>query len=340
MDPAKTPLGQMLLDEITPVVMVLSTPNVEEACLKNGLSFLQMLTPFCSFNNIDVPVRTVSDQPYRLQKFKLRLYYASDVRKPDLEVAKEHLKQVITEAGEKEFSELSLDAPEINHVLENSQSGNAPSWLQFFNKELIRVVSFSDHEAFDHPVACLLVVSSKDEQPINRFVDLFNTNKLPSLLNDGVMDPKILKHYLLVHDNQDGSSDRATKILTDMKGTFGTSDCALLCINSSTDASIKREENFWASYNSDVPPGQDLGCFLNTDDITMIKDLMQDLSSKHVIPSMEQKIRVLNQQVSATRKGFRNQLKNLWWRKGKEDSTDSVNGPMYALKIPVLLISF
>lgn len=53
MDPANTPLGQMLLDEITPVVMVLSTPLVEEACQKNGLSFLQMLAPFCSFNNID-----------------------------------------------------------------------------------------------------------------------------------------------------------------------------------------------------------------------------------------------------------------------------------------------
>jgi len=51
----------------------------------------------------------------------------------------------------------------------------------------------------------LLVVSSKDDQPINRFVDLFNTDQLPSLLNDGAMDPKILKHYLLLHDNQDGS---------------------------------------------------------------------------------------------------------------------------------------
>ncbi|KAF7818861.1 trafficking protein particle complex subunit 8 [Senna tora] len=329
MDPAKTPLGQMLLDEITPVVMVLSTPLVEEACFKNGFSFLQMLTPFCSFHNIDVPVRTASDQPYRLQKFKLRLFYASDVRKPDLEVAKEHLKQVITEAGEKELSELSLDAPEISHVLESSESGNTPSWLQFFNKELIRVVSFSDHEAFDHPVACLLAVSSKDEQPINRFVDLFNTNKLPSLLNDGVMDPKILKHYLLVHDNQDGPVDRATKILAEMRGTFGTSDCALLCMNSSSDSPVKHEDNPWASYNSNVSPGQDLGCFLNIDDVNEIKDLMQDLSSKHIIPSMEQKIRVLNQQVSATRKGFRNQIKNLWWRKGKEDGVDSINGPMY-----------
>ena len=56
--------------------------------------------------------------------------------------------------------------------------------------------------------AGLLVVSSKDDEPINRFVDLFNTNKLPSLLNDGAMDPKILKHYLLVHDNQDGASEK------------------------------------------------------------------------------------------------------------------------------------
>lgn len=33
-----------------------------------------------------VPVRTASDQPYRLQKFRLRLFYDSDVRQPNLEV--------------------------------------------------------------------------------------------------------------------------------------------------------------------------------------------------------------------------------------------------------------
>lgn len=331
MDPATTPLGQMLLEEITPVVMLLSTPSVEQACLKNGLSFLHTLTPFCSFNNIDVPVRTASDQPYRLHKFKLRLFYASDVRKPDLMVAKEQLKQVITEAGDKMFSESRSDVLKINHELLSSEYQNTPSWFQFLNKELVRVASFSDHEAFDHPVICLLAVSSKDEQPINRFVDLFNTNKLPSLLNDGAMDPKISKHYLLVHDNQDGSTDRASKIFTEMRNTFGTNDCSLLCINSSLDAPIKHQDNPWALYISDASPtpSQDLGCFLNIDDINEIKDLMQDLSSKHIIPNMEQKIRVLNQQVSATRKGFKNQIKNLWWRKGKEDGADSLNGPTY-----------
>ncbi|KAL1338323.1 hypothetical protein HN51_032996 [Arachis hypogaea] len=329
MDPATTPLGQMLLEEITPVVMVLSTPSVEDSSLKNGLSFLHLLTPFCSFNNIDVPVRTASDQPYRLHKFKLRLFYASDVRRPDLKVAKERLKQVITEAGEKVFSELASDVPHIDHEHASSEYRNTPSWFQFLNKELVRVASFSDHEAFDHPVACILAVSSNDEGPINRFVDLYNSNKLPSLLNGGAMDPNILKHYLLVHDNQDGPAERASKIFTEMRSTFGTSDCSLLCINSSVDAPIKHQVNPWASHMSDASLSQGLGCFLNTDDINEIKNLMQNLSSKYIIPNMEQKIRELNQQVSATRKGFRNQIKNLWWRKGKEDGADSPNGPMY-----------
>ncbi|GLT90145.1 hypothetical protein SLE2022_080910 [Rubroshorea leprosula] len=328
-DPASTPLGKMLLEEIAPVVMVLCTPNVEEACLKNGLSFVQMLTPFCNFNNIDVLVRTASDQQYRLQKFNLRLFYASDIRQPNLEVAEERLKQVITQAGERDFSELSIDPPQVDDLVSRSESEILPSWFQVFNKELIRTLSFSDHEAFDHPVACLLVVSSKDEEPIIRFVDLFNTNKLPSLLNDGVMDPMILKHYLLLHDNQDETSEKATKILTEMKGTFGPNDCQLLCINSSQDGPLQHQDNPWSQFKLDALPGQHLGCFLNIDDFNEIKDILQELSTKHIIPYMEQKIHVLNQKVSATRKGFRNQIKNLWWRKGKEDELDSLNGPIY-----------
>ncbi|XP_022745163.1 trafficking protein particle complex subunit 8-like isoform X2 [Durio zibethinus] len=328
-DPANSPLGKMLLEEITPVVMVLCTPLVEESCLKNGLSFIQMLSPFCDFTNIDVPVRTVSDQPYRLHKFKLRLFYASDIRKPNIEVAKERLKQVITHVGEKDFSEMSSDPPQVNDLLSRPESEILPSWFQFFNKELVRTLSFSDHEAFDHPVACVLVVSSMDKEPINRFVDLFNSNKLPSLLSDSAMDPKILKHYILVHDNQAGSSEKATKLLTEMRSTFGPNDCQLLCINSSQDGQIHHQDNPWDPFKSDALPTEHLGCFLNIDDFNEIKDLMQELSSKHIIPYIEQKIRVLNQQVSAARKGFRNQIKNLWWRKGKEDALDTPNGPVY-----------
>lgn len=53
-----------------------------------------------------------------------------------------------------------------------------------------------------------MVVSSDDDEPISRFVDLFNMEQLPSLLNEGTMDPKILKHYLLLHDNQNDDLEK------------------------------------------------------------------------------------------------------------------------------------
>lgn len=43
-----------------------------------------------------------------------------------------------------------------------------------------------------------------DVSPLTQFVDLFNGDSLPGMLNDGAMDPKLLKHYLLLHDVQDG----------------------------------------------------------------------------------------------------------------------------------------
>ncbi|KAG9458393.1 hypothetical protein H6P81_002901 [Aristolochia fimbriata] len=69
----------------------------------------------------------------------------------------------------------------------------------------------------------LLVVSSMDVQPLNKFVDLFNTNQLPSLLNDGAMDPKILKHYLLVQD-YDFLSETSLDTLLDESGIQVSAD--------------------------------------------------------------------------------------------------------------------
>ncbi|KAF8081065.1 hypothetical protein N665_0908s0021 [Sinapis alba] len=327
-EPVNSSLGKMLLEEVSPVVMVLCTPLVEETFLKNGLSFVETLKPFCNFSNIDVPVRTSGDQLYRLKKFTLRLFNSSDIRQPNVEVAKQRLEHVITQAGEKVFHDLKSDPPQITDILSNPESEIAPTWFQYYNKELIRTLSFSDHEAFDHPVACLLVVSSKDDEPINKFVDLFNTNRLPSLLNDGVMDPKILKHYLLVHDNQDAITERTSKVLSEMRSTFGNNECNLICTNSSKEGNVEHQANPWASFKSSVSADK-LGCALTGDDIGEIKDLMQEFASRHIIPYMEQKVRELNQQISATRKGLRNQIKNLWWRKGKDDVPESTKGSMY-----------
>ncbi|CAN6303271.1 unnamed protein product [Urochloa humidicola] len=328
MDPLRSYLGRLLLEEITPVVMVLTTPLAEASCRKSGLSFVDMLSPFSLFKKIDVPVRTASEVPYRLQMFKIRMVYASDVRKEDYEVADERIKPVVSEANEKALPDLLSDPPQLGDVLGKPEAELCPLWIKKFNRELMRTLSFSEHETFDHPVACLLVVSSMDKEPISKFVDLFNTNQLPSLLNEGIMDPQILKHYLVLHDQQEGPQDIAVNVLAEMRSTLGLNDCKLLCINSSTEADGSNADNSWLPYKALGLNNHEGACFLSMDDLNEIKDFMQDFASNHIIPYMEQKIRVLNQQVATTRKGFRNQIKNLWWRK-RDDVPEASNGPMY-----------
>ncbi|KAG6433884.1 hypothetical protein SASPL_105503 [Salvia splendens] len=308
-------LGRMLLDEISPAVMVLRTPLVEESCRTNDLSLIQMLAPFSTFSNIDGAICIAWATNWSCWIIHTL-------------AAKERLKQVITCADDKEISELCSYQEEVESVIMSIVNNKViyaasprelvPSWFQKFNKELIDAAAFSEHEAFDHPVACLVAVSSKDKDPIGKFVDLFNTNQLPHLLNDGAMDPKILK---------------ASGILAEMRSTFGANDCHLLCINSSINGREEHKQNPWASHKSSASNEKQIGCYLNKDDIEELRNTMHDFSSKHIIPLMELKIRVLNQQVSATRKGFRNQIKTLWWRKGKDDVPENPSVPMYVKEL-------
>lgn len=46
------------------------------------------------------------------------------------------------------------------------------------------------------------------------------------------------------------SVSRASKILTEMRSTFGPNDCQLLCVDSSEDGRIDRQDNPWASHVS------------------------------------------------------------------------------------------
>eukprot|EP00249_Psilotum_nudum_P025198 c29451_g1_i1 orf=1-1410(-) len=337
-------LGEIIRERFTPVVMVLPTLAVEESCQKNNTSFLDLMRRFCDLRQIDVPVRTASDQPYRLHEFCLRMFYAAEISQAKAEIAEEYLLQFVNESSDDAFVEFHGGPQNIESILKVAQLESPSSWFQRYSKEFIRSIAFSEHEAIDHPVACLLVVSSRDENPVNKFVDLFNTDKIPALMHDGVMDPKLLKYYLLLHDNQDGPPDWAKEILSEMKGTFGSADCSLLCINSGLPQHGAVEKHF---LTSDASPSilnasedtdelvnsslqkENFNGFLDEADLNEISEFMLNFSSKHIIPYMEQKIRLLNQQVVATKKGLRNQIKNLWWRKGKEEMVDAINGPMY-----------
>ncbi|KAG6543031.1 hypothetical protein Mapa_015527 [Marchantia paleacea] len=348
MEGAGFALAQSLRQQMAPVVMVLPTPKVEASCQRNSLSFVDLLRPFCSLANVNVPVRTASEQPYRLQEFYVRMFYASEICQPQTETADLCLLEVVNDTNDHLSGEQQGDAQKSDFMKMRAMADARTPSFQKYSKEFMRTLAFSEHEAVDHPVACIQAVSSSDEHPISKFVELYNTEHLPALINEGVMDPKLLKLYVLVHDLQEGSVDRANEILLEMRSTFGVNNCRILCINSGSPESNEEvpnsSEDMWSSHllrpmtpvNAQETDKLDRdqsrrmrGCYITKADMEELTDFVLDISVKHIIPTMELKIRTLYQQVAATRKGLKNQIKNLWWRKGKDEIPDVSNGPLY-----------
>lgn len=52
--------------------------------------------------------------------------------------------------------------------------------------------------------AGLLVMHAHATDPLQAYGDLFRTAPLPPLMRQGIMEPNILKHYLLLHDDAAG----------------------------------------------------------------------------------------------------------------------------------------
>ena len=48
----------------------------------------------------------------------------------------------------------------------------------------------------------MLVLESSEAQPVAAFAELLKDAALPPLMQEGVMESRILRHYLLLHDDQ------------------------------------------------------------------------------------------------------------------------------------------
>ncbi|CAI5957946.1 unnamed protein product [Closterium sp. NIES-64] len=351
-------LGESLRERMCPALMVLSTAAAEAACQKNALSFVDLLRPHCEFSNLNVPVRTAGEHSYRLHDFRVRVFYASEIQQPSQEAAEDFCVRFVTNASEAADAELmGADPSDLNSIIGMANAENRTCWFQRFTDELMRTLVFSDHETFDHPIACLLVASTSEPFPVRALRELMTPERLPALYRDGTMDPKLHLHYLLLHDcsslGPPSTSSQVELTIAEMRAAFGSPVCRLLPINSAAAPSQSRPD-IWTKHRpvpvggvappppagtalpqspSGPPVSGAVGQYMSEADVREVADMMMELSVKHLVPHLERKARDLNQQISASRRGLRNQIKNLWFGKGKEESADATPG-VYTYRSP------
>ncbi|XP_036100072.1 trafficking protein particle complex subunit 8 isoform X8 [Molossus molossus] len=142
----------------------------------------------------------------------------------------------------------------LMELKESSLNTATTPWFESYRETFLQSMPAADHEFLNHYLACMLVASSSEAEPMEQFSKLSNEQHRIQHNNDYSYPkwfiPNTLKYYVLLHDVSAGDEQRAESVYEEMKQKFGTQGCYLLKINSRTSnrASDEQIPDPWSQY--------------------------------------------------------------------------------------------
>lgn len=138
-----------------------------------------------------------------IKNFKLSFLEVT-ARPPQTTLARKYLNAAVSDAPTPRLQTMNVGDRQLEIPV------TAP-WFEAWRETFLQVQYPSDHEYTKHFLACLLVVSSAESNPVESIIQLAQTlnqmqvvapTKLPKWFNGNV-----LRYYVLVHDNVDGNNE-------------------------------------------------------------------------------------------------------------------------------------
>ncbi|KAI9375651.1 ER-golgi trafficking TRAPP I complex 85 kDa subunit-domain-containing protein [Aspergillus egyptiacus] len=217
---------------------------------------------------------------------------------------------------EKELELTSSPPNESIHLKEPLGLSTTSPLYKLYLRQLLSIASASPHETFRHPVACVIAISSRNTAPLESLRELYaDTNNGKRKVPDWI-HPEYLRYYVLVHDEDRDDISESTKLYDQMKRHFGL-HCHLLRLRSNQcvvtdDDSVQVPECEWLSpserLSDPAEPLVDLDSdgllYLFESDVMAIKAFVRELVAQSVIPFMENRVAVWNDQVASRRRGI------------------------------------
>lgn len=134
-----------------------------------------------------------------------------------------------------QFYESQFNAAEDDQLLQEITADDASTVASAFHllylRRLLSGLPLTPHETFSHPVACVMVISSRNSDPIEQLRQLYTetstgNERLPQWVNNDY-----LRYYVLLHDEDYDDLQRSMNVFEQMKRHFGI-HCHLLKIKS------------------------------------------------------------------------------------------------------------
>ncbi|KAI1765385.1 hypothetical protein GGR53DRAFT_490222 [Hypoxylon sp. FL1150] len=225
-----------------------------------------------------------------------------------------------------EESFFSLPQSPTNHGLDI----DVPSpYYALYLRRLLSGLPLTPHETFAHPVASVIAISSRNQDPIGTLQRLYDESfsgdaRLPNWVN-----AEYLRYYVLVHEEERDDITRSMSLFDQMKRNFGL-HCHLLRIRgtqsvATDDDSIPLPRSEWMSAaeemadirkSEDQEDFEDPTRYIFDSDATAIRTFIREMVTQSIIPTMERKVSEWNDQVASRRRGLAGRFVGLTKRWG------------------------
>ena len=196
---------------------------------------------------------------------------------------------------------------------------------KLFLRRLLRSHKISPHEAFVHPVATVIAISSATDQPIETLRHLYQQTAQGARTLPPSVNPEYLRYYLLVHDEDRDDFAKSSALFDQMKRHFGL-HCHLIRLRS-TPASPSDHDTEHLLHCEWLSPSEDLQYTSETtnlidlqtpaaplifaSDASAIRLFVRELVAQSIIPHMEQRIALWNEQIASRRRGISGRFMSL-----------------------------
>ncbi|KAJ2389856.1 hypothetical protein GGI05_003373, partial [Coemansia sp. RSA 2603] len=197
-------------------------------------------------------------------------------------------------------------------------------WYTLFRQQWVNRMQPSEHESFMHPVACLLMVSASDPDPVGSLRNLSKHPTVRRAQTQSFTGTNLMFYYMVLHDERHTAhAHNVDHRFDQVRKTFGQ-NCSLLRINSNTDllepdaTERSKISAIWSNHLSSMQPiathgGAALekevyGSLLTMRDVSALRDAVKQMMVRSVIPHMQYVVRLLSDQTASQRRGITGRL--------------------------------
>ncbi|KAJ1853791.1 hypothetical protein LPJ73_002578, partial [Coemansia sp. RSA 2703] len=316
-----------------PRILLIASPEIHDTCSANGLqSPADLFAPFGQDVSAQITIQDGQGAPYFLDKINARFIDDFIIeKKQQSQLTNAEVDELVascisaSSAAEHPDPSFMTLSSGIDKKAAASDDVSAWSpWYTLFRQQWVNRMQPSEHESFMHPVACLLMVSASDPDPVGSLRNLSNHPTVRRAQTQSFTGTNLMFYYMVLHDERHTAhAHNVDHRFDQVRKTFGQ-NCSLLRINSNTDllepdaTERSKISAIWSNHLSSMQPiathgGAALekevyGSLLTMRDVSALRDAVKQMMVRSVIPHMQYVVRLLSDQTASQRRGITGRL--------------------------------